>query len=360
MAALRMTAYSRAQLGIGLIELLVSMLIGLFIMAGVFQMFSTTSQNAVVTAGASRIQENIRFAFSKIDEDIVQSGSLGCISAPSVRRYSTGDSIITNLLGFNSAAVTDNSTYDFLTIANGFAAPVSAVDVFADNTDIFQIRYLNNSVRIEVASIDTNSQITLNVDGSNGGATGLISTLDSGDIVGVANCTNGAVFVLTAKPATSGPASGVVAITTGTVAGVHNASLNMDLSQLEQKSSKYYLYGGSSGVYEYYIGSSASGTCNVSTAQQNCALFRRTSGGAAEELVQGVHDIDVLFGIIDATGKLAYKIAADVAAAEWSLVDRMKVTLTFNSIDEAKTQGNNIDGLLTKTISRTFNLYNQL
>jgi type IV pilus assembly protein PilW len=357
MAALRMTAYSRAQLGIGLIELLVSMLIGLFIMAGVLQMFSTTSQNAVATAGASRIQENIRFVFSKIDEDIAQSGNLGCISAPSVRRYSKGDSIITNLLGFDSAPVTDNSTYDFLTIANGFAAPVSAVDDFADDTDIFQIRYLNNSVRIEVASINSNSQITLNVGGSNGGATGLISTLDSGDIVGVANCSNGAVFVLTAKPDV---ASGIVAITTGTVAGVHNASLNMDLSQLEQKSSKYYLYGGTSGVYEYYIGSSASGTCNVSTARQNCALFRRTSGGPAEELVQGVHDIDVLFGIIDATGDLAYKNAAGVVAAEWSLVDRMKVTLTFNSIDETNTQGNNINGLLTKTISRTFNLYNQL
>jgi hypothetical protein len=81
-----------------------------------------------------------------------------------------------------------------------------------------------------------------------------------------------------------------------------------------------------------------------------------------QELAQGVHDIQVAYGWTDNGGNLFFADAP--TAAQSALVDRVKVTMAFNSIDNVVTVGNNIDqtasGLILKTYSRTFNLFNRL
>ena len=69
------------QIGLTLIELMISMTLGLFILAGVLQMYVTSSQNSRTNDGVLRIQENIRYAMSRLEEDISQAGNLGCFSA---------------------------------------------------------------------------------------------------------------------------------------------------------------------------------------------------------------------------------------------------------------------------------------
>ncbi len=344
------------QVGIGLIELLVSMLIGLFIMGGVLQLFSTSSQNAVAVSGSSRIQENVRFAFSRIANDISQSGNLGCISSSVAGAdYSTNTPIVSQV---NTLA---GSAYNFLTpvrVENAGAGEDGTSEAPANGkapgTDEFSIGYVDNVIRIDVTDIAASSVTVADA-----------SSISVGDIVSVSNCFQGAIFTV------SGVAGSVVS---------HAASFDKNISSFIPNNaasavnvvSPYYLYGGTTGAYEYSIGKSAGAPASddcirgansqiAALGQENCALFRTDSTGR-QELIQGVHDLQVQYGWTDNAGNLRFSDAPN--AAQTALVDRMRVTMVFNSVDNVNTVGNNIDqtanGLVLKTYSRTFNLFNRL
>lgn len=350
-----------SQSGIGLIELLVSMLIGLFIMAGVLQMFSTSSQNAIAVSGSTRIQENVRFSFSRIADDVSQAGNLGCISSSVAGAgYSTNTPIVSEV---NTLA---SDPYDFLspvrisdaTDAGTGAAPAGAR---APGTDELSIGYVDNAVRFDVADIAASSVTVSAADAA---------LLAVGDIVAVSNCFQGAIFLVTANPG-----GGVISHAAGFDKNLSPFILNT-VAAAANVVSPFYLYGGKTGAYEYSIGTSAAAAlagvdcisgANPATApvlsQANCALFRTDAeAGVRQELVEGVHDMQVDYGWTDNAGNLFFSGAPTVP--QTALVDRMRVTMSFNSIDNVTTVGNNIDqtaaGLILKTYSRTFNLFNRL
>ena len=357
---------STFQSGIGLIELLVSMLIGLFIMGGVLQLFSTSSQNAVAVSGSSRIQENVRFAFSRIADDIAQSGTLGCMSSSVA-----GSDFATNNPLVAEAVTLAGASFNFdvampIRIVNATDSGATAASGAgrAPGTDEFSIGYIDNAVRLDVTDIGITS-VTVAAADLAAGSIG--ANIDDDDLVSVSNCYEAAIFSI------SGIAGGVIS---------HAAGFDKNISSFRPNDgtanviSPYYLYAGKTGAYEYSIGTSAGAAdcvrgANAETAvlgQANCALFRTRNDLAVgvttrQELAQGVHDIQVEYGWTDSAGNLRF---ADSLAtpAEIGLVDRMRVTMVFNSIDKVNTDGNNIDqtagGFIVKTYSRTFNLFNRI
>jgi type IV pilus assembly protein PilW len=66
------------QRGLTLIELMVAMLIGLFLTAGMIQLFIGTSRTYRFTEGLSRVQENGRFALDILARDLRMAGFSGC------------------------------------------------------------------------------------------------------------------------------------------------------------------------------------------------------------------------------------------------------------------------------------------
>ncbi|MFT6388347.1 MAG: type IV pilus assembly protein PilW [Cellvibrionaceae bacterium] len=346
---------SPLQAGIGLIELMISMLIGLFVMAGVVQMFSTTSQNAVAVAGSSRIQENIRYIFSRLKEDIAQSGNLGCISASLNAQYNlNGEPPITNML-----RTTGTDAYAFLSMVHG-DNDVSNIDDVTDGTDIIRIRYVNHAVRYDVTAVTANNVTITGYDDT---------TLQPGQIVSVSNCSEGAIFMISNTPSDDG----LIAHALGDIGGVENITTEKNISSgvkyndgtgsVDVKS-PFYLYAGSTGSYEYSIGNAvgAAGTCattvGATSGPRHCALYRSDSG-TREELAKGVHNLQVRYGWTDAAGNLRFSNSP--SAAQLPLIDRMQVTVDFNSIDDAVISGNNVSGLIQKTgVTKTFNLFNQL
>ncbi|MBX2808617.1 MAG: hypothetical protein KTR20_08290 [Cellvibrionaceae bacterium] len=361
----------RLQAGVGLVELMISMLIGLFIMAGVVQMLSTTSQSALAAAGSRTIQESVRYSFTRIADDMAKSGNLGCVSATidadtEARVNDEEGSIVRNLLAFGFGP---NQLYDYKTIVGGhdnataLTPPAGAV---AAGTDTFMIRYASHLDRILVENpLDnvTPSSITLDPDST------AYDRLRQHQVVMVSDCSRAAVFMITNDPrASEGVLQhqvGVVAPAGGLNGGQQNAEAeNRLVGPLGRKpSSLMYLYAGATGSYQYYIGTSAAAggaQCDRVAARQHCALFRRANG-LNEELLQGVHDMDVEYGwTVDAV--LTFGSAARVSEEDvWDLVDRAKITLSFNSIDNARSSGGNtMDNLLSKAVTRTIYLPNQL
>ncbi len=360
------------QSGIGLIELMISMLIGLFIMAGVVQMFSTTSQNAVVSAGASRIQENSRYVYTRIAEDIAQTGNLGCVSVSNADRGNAG-TFMDNLLGLSSGS---GQPYDFSSIVNGDQSATGTTDpagLVAVGTDTFRIRYVNHLFRIDLADRLTGDSSSVFLDTTDPD----YGRLTQFQIVALTNCNNGAIFMITNTPTASGEIqfdTAPVAPNGGINPGQFNArniiqgarDLRVSDGSFELKSPTY-LYGGTTGSSLYFIGTSAaagSNTCaltsGLTSGPQYCALFRRHKG-LNEELVEGVSNMEVYYGWTDTTGLLFYSRAS--GGVDWGRVDRLRVKMTFNSIENVRTTGNTIsttDGLIEREVERTFNLSNQL
>ncbi len=63
------------QAGVSLIELMIAMVLGLLIMAGVIQLFSASKLTYNMTEGLARVQENARFSFEMLTRDLRMAGA---------------------------------------------------------------------------------------------------------------------------------------------------------------------------------------------------------------------------------------------------------------------------------------------
>ncbi|MCB1773874.1 MAG: PilW family protein [Gammaproteobacteria bacterium] len=66
------------QAGLTLIELMVSLVLGLVLMAGVIQLFAANKTSYQLTGQISAMQENARYAMSRLERDIRMAGYTGC------------------------------------------------------------------------------------------------------------------------------------------------------------------------------------------------------------------------------------------------------------------------------------------
>ena len=67
------------QSGLSLIEIMIALLIGAFLLGGVIQIFIGSKQTYRMQQNLSRLQENGRFAMSFLAKDIRMSGYWSCI-----------------------------------------------------------------------------------------------------------------------------------------------------------------------------------------------------------------------------------------------------------------------------------------
>lgn len=121
---------ARSQAGIGLIELMIAMVLSLIIGAAVIQVFISQRQTYRAQDDMSRVQENARFAFEQIAQDIRQVGYWGCSRKASIVNE-TSDTAFNNV---NDKALIEVSAGLDLTFLN--PQPVGAVGTanFTDST----------------------------------------------------------------------------------------------------------------------------------------------------------------------------------------------------------------------------------
>ncbi|MFA7387769.1 MAG: PilW family protein [Thiohalobacteraceae bacterium] len=71
---------TRDQKGVSLVEIMIAMVIGLILTAGIIQLFMGSKQTYRFHDALSRVQENARFAVEALNYDIRMAGNLGCTS----------------------------------------------------------------------------------------------------------------------------------------------------------------------------------------------------------------------------------------------------------------------------------------
>ncbi len=123
-----MNARHRTEGGFSLVELMVSMFLGLLILLGLITVFSNSSQMGRTQEGLSRIQENGRFAIERIKRDLELAGRVHCASVAMPSSFT-----INWNQGYNLSTWLVN---DGVTFTNGFP---NRDDVLLDSNDDDQL-----------------------------------------------------------------------------------------------------------------------------------------------------------------------------------------------------------------------------
>ena len=329
----------RRMSGFGLAEILIAMVIGMFLMAGMTQVFIGSKKAYRVQEAMARVQESGRFAMEILGRDIRMGGYQGCGSllkiAPNV--------IANNMPGRASFDSSDGIRgYEY----NGAFSPLygdtggladDPANVVA-STDVITVSRADDCGAYLVDTMAAGSS-TIKINGNNS------CSLAANDLLVISDCASSDLF----------RASGVFTAageTTISHAATHNAS-----SALSKP------YGQDARIYrfarrDYYIRNNAFG---------EPALYRRENGGAAQELVEGVSDLQILYGEDTGVDQYVdrYVDADDATAIDWEKVGSVRVNVGLTSVQnilsvDAAAASGEAGGQLQQNMTSTISIRNKL
>ncbi|CAA0109405.1 Uncharacterised protein [Zhongshania aliphaticivorans] len=294
----------KLQHGFGLVELMISITLGLVLSAAVIQVFVASNTSSTLQQSLAQVQENARFGMRLLGEEIRMSGYMGCTSIGTVT-------------------------------VNNIATPAAAVDfgpatVFVGQNDLAEGNALGAIEGSDAVQIKRASTNFIRLDGSTTAGTGFLNINSNtlgfvqDDYVLVSDCLNADVFRITNTPAQSG-------VTT----------LNHENGAKNSASTLGKIYGLDAEVFgfetkNYFIrdtgrDTQAGNPIHALYVQQTVA----GSGGvmsAATELVEGVEDMQISYGV-DNSGDRSVDVYTTVVA-NWANVLSVKISLQMVGSEE--------------------------
>lgn len=336
----------RVQRGFSLIELMIAMVLGLVLTLGVTQVYLSSSETYRLTDGLARIQENVRFANSFLGRAIQGAGNDGCMldnigaGVQELRRLPSGPPIPNNvaIVGWehsstspgDSLDLSDDLADDGSNWSNqpGTPMPANATtpDNFVEGTDFFVIQgkypaTLNGNQIGPGAGTGNNIPI---VDQSGANAS---TGLPQGSIVEVVSPDCDASFRFI--KGNNASAVNVAVQGNGNVPGANIANPNVNSPNSRLMTYRTTLY---------YIGESAD---TGEDGKVETALFRQSLENVnttpePEELIAGVENMQVLYGIGNRNGATRYVTADDASLTSWQDVVSVRVGLLMRSHDRVR------------------------
>lgn len=336
---------SNKQLGLSLVEIMVAMIISIFLLGGVIQVYVGNKSTYNFSEAMARVQENGRFAMEMISRDLRMAGFWGCAS------LNSDDSSIVNNLNPDGPGY-DENLHDFLN-----SPSVSGTENDGLNgSDSVTIRGAAPGQANVVEPYNSPTSAQIFADPGN--------FVEVDDIVLVTNCYGADLFQVTNVTQGAGTTQVSVVHNTGTASpGNYNPSSCNSGHCLSQT------YGGESSLVKLQtiIYSIAEGTSGEP------ALFRQVFSDN-QELIEGIEQLQILYGVDtdeDKTPNQYLTSEAVTAADVWSDVTTIRIMLLVVSSERASLpddqtytyNGANItsdDGRLRQVFSSTIALRNKI
>lgn len=268
-----------SQSGMTLIEIMIALLIGAFLIGGIMQIFISSRQTYRMQEGLSRLQENGRFALDFLADDIRMAGFLGCNS----------QATLTNVLNTPTSFL-----YNFGVALEGFESTSSSAWTPAINTaittplggsDVITIRRAaDQSFPVTAHVFDTAANTsTLTLDGTAttaslqtaGFLTSATTPANNCATAVVSDCSTAAVFQVSAI------AGSVFSHNTGSACTPANSTNNLG---------KTYVGG------QVYPISTISYYIRTRTGASQPSLYHKVDLNDAEELMEGIEQMNIWYG----------------------------------------------------------------
>jgi type IV pilus assembly protein PilW len=325
------SSMKRMQRGVTLVELMVALLLGLLLTAGMIQVFASNRVTYEFNQGLSRIQENARFALDHMAYTTRMAGYSGCLS--DVAYYNNldtpnafRDDIENGLQGHNANGTSAGQTFvaaaaDPAPSANPGnwtpALPAELNNSVVPGSDVLIVRSVAGTAQSLITPFSNSAQLF--VAGPHDYA--------NGEILVVTDCQKASIFQLTlSQPAGLGVNlvhSNTGSFTPGNAAPVWSAEqeygLGSEVARLQ--------------THAFYVGRGASGRPTLFQLRLQ-PLTATIAGFNAEELVEGVDSMQVRYGVdTDTNGAIDDWRTADTVG-DWTRVLSAEVTLLARAADE--------------------------
>lgn len=332
----RVFNHHHRQSGMTLVELMIALALGLFLVGGVLYVFLGSKINYNVNEHLSRMQENGRFGMAMLTRDLRQSGFLGCAQNVDRIKNTLNDTASDYLWRF------DEAVNGFEATPSGWTPSLdSTIPAPKSGTDVVTLR------RTNVDGLDVTQHNTPSAD---------IKVLNNdilevGDIAMVTDCKDAAIFQITNINSTGGGFNLVHNTGTGTP-----GNFTSDLGKDFENNGKVFRME----TATYYVADPGNGVGS---------LWRKINDEDAEELIPGVEDLQLLYGEDTNDDRRADQyVTAD--AVNLDNVVSIRTALLVTSLDEPSTESvpydfvhfsdaNPGDNRLRREFTTTVNLRNR-
>lgn len=318
-----LAAMPRSMGGFSLIELMISLILGLLVTAAAIGMFISSRQTYDTTESLSRVQENARMAFELMARDVREAGGTPCArNIPIANVLNASGSAWWNqwgsgLLGYENGALA------------GSLAGTDAIELISGSSSGASVANHNPTS----ATFDVVPQ-----------AHGFLAD----DILMVCDYRQASIFQMSG-PSANPVTNGNVVHNTGS-GSPGNCSKGLGFKQPIDCSTNgtAYQYGDNSMVVRlqamrWYVAANGRGGNSLYRV-----ALRNDSLGAAEEVIEGVDDMEITYL---PAGDTAYVPASSVTAAEWRDVTAVRIQITLSGQDRVGTDGSVISRELQHTVT---------
>jgi type IV pilus assembly protein PilW len=322
--------------GLGLVELLVALVLGLIVVGAASVLFISTRQNNRATDSLSRMQDSVRGGFDMFMREVREAGGTPCDSQLRV------SNVLLNAQGGSPTwwAVWTDPVFGYGS-GDVFSGAIVGADATqrVSGTDALLVRYAPALGDITVSSHNTTTA-TFTLSKAQHG-------LRAGDVLMVCNYRQAAVTQVVSVDTTAGT---FLHDTTAGTPG--NCSNGLGIPVLCTATGTTFEFGSGSRLGRYtavgwYVGN------NGRTTGGGRSLYRVTRTGP-EEVAEGVRDMQLSYLL---TGASSYVGASSVGAANWGNVLAVRVDLTVES-DENRVGTTETAKRITRSVSFTANLRN--
>ena len=317
-----------SQKGLSIVELLISMVIGLAVIAGSVQVVMNSKREFIDQNEIQFIQTNARYAIEVMKKDLLMAGYLGC---------AVGDEI-------DVANTLNNDAGGFASLSGlvGYEGDgANALDVYPDaykdeaiaETDTVLIRYANPNEKMEVQSHNPYiAQLTMWDTPTYGSG----STM----VIAESNCRAVGIFQVSAVSGST------ISHGMGSSGGTYNCTnvlrgdINCSMSSCGENSCGGYTnisrgYTAGSQImpfvsHAYYVGPS-SVVPGMNALKREVFNSSGIPATAPEEIALGVDDFEIVYGVdSNENGNIDSYVSAN-SVSDWNRVVNVKLTLVLRS-----------------------------
>lgn len=327
---------SRRQLkGFGLVELMVALALGLFLVGGAISVFLTNQQAYRTTEQLSRMQESGRTAVELMARQLREAGGSPCgrgiptantINSPGTYWWANwGDGI---------------RGYDNATAAVGVDFGTGAAERI-NGTDAVFLVFANANSGAAIVNHDPPAA-SFDLSTTSHG-------LSDGEIVFVCNYRQAAIMQITNAQSTSS----TVVHNTGTgTPGNCSKGLGFPTDCGSPLGNQYEFSDGylvRLAAEIWYVGANGRGGRSLYRARM--ANSAGTPTTVAEEIAEGVTDLQLTYLQVDAAGALPADYVDATAVTDWEDVSAARVTLTLQSLQNVGTDGTPLQRQMTYVVT---------
>jgi len=322
----------KRQQGLSMIELMVALLIGTILTASVIQMFVGSRSTYAMQSALASMQENARFAIEFLSRDLRKAGYMGCSTnttiANTLRDTSNSDALYAQFDMSEPVSMEDNYV-----VASGTSIPLPTGATPTAGTDIVSVKFADGEGSCTVES-HVAASATIHCYANH--------DYQKGQVLLISDCSHSAVFQQSNTVNTNSQTKQINHNTGNAVPGNCTKGLGLPVDCSTTLGTAYTFPTGATVQlfknYTYYIDDNAFGS--PALYRSTIVVDSGTAGFEAQELVEGVEDLQIAYGVdTDEDGDADYYVAADtngdgVEDLDVTEIVAIRVNLLMRSIED--------------------------